>query len=172
MSFTSSAIVSSTDYKKAMRHLAGTPCVITASHKGQRSGLTASSVTSVAIEPAELLVCINQSVSAWPLIEKGGRFGVNILSHSQVPIAERFAGVGGVKGEQRYEGADWVEHNGVWLLKDAPAALVCRVAEIMVRHTHAMVLGSVEYVHLTETTDPALLYWQGQFLAVPADSKA
>lgn len=166
MSFTPLSAASSIDYKKAMRHLAGTPCVITASHQGQRSGLTATSVTSVAIEPAELLVCINQSTSAWPLIEKSGYFGVNVLSYDQVAVAERFAGIGGFKGAERYEGADWVEHNGVWLLAHAPAALVCKVAEIIVRHSHAMVLGTVEHVQLHETTDPALLYWQGQFLAV------
>lgn len=166
MSFTPLSTVSSTDYKNAMRHLAGTPCVITAAHQGQRSGLTASSVTSVTIEPAELLVCINQTASAWPLIEKSGRFGVNILSYEQLAVAERFAGVGGLKGAERYQGADWVEHNGVWLLVQAPAAIVCRVAEIIVRHSHAMVLGSVEHVQLQPSEDPALLYWQGQFLAV------
>lgn len=167
MSSTHPLAVSSTDYKKAMRHLAGSPCVITASYQGQRSGLTASSVTSVAIDPAELLVCINQKVSAWPLIEKSGYFGVNILKHSQQAIAERFAGIGGLHAEQRYKGEEWVEHNGVWLLAQAPAALVCKVSEIIVRHSHAIVLGAVEYVHLTDTTDPALLYWQGQFVALP-----
>ncbi len=168
MSFTSLSAVSSTDYKKAMRHLAGTPCVITASHHGQRSGLTATSVTSVTIDPAELLVCINQSTSAWPLIEKSGHFGVNVLSYEQQAVAERFAGIGGFKGDQRYEGAEWVEHNGIWLLAEAPAALVCKVAEIIVRHSHAMVLATVEHVQLRDSTDPALLYWQGQFLPVSA----
>lgn len=167
MSSISSSVVSPLEYKKAMRHIAGTPCVITASFQGQRSGLTASSVTSVAADPAELLVCVNQSVSAWPLIEKSGYFAVNILNYSQLAIAERFAGVGGVKGEQRYEGADWLEHHGAWVLAEAPAALVCRVSEIIVRHSHAMVLGAVEHVYFSPTTDPALLYWQGQFLAVP-----
>ncbi|AQS51471.1 flavin reductase family protein [Paenalcaligenes hominis] len=167
MSSTHSLAVSSTDYKKAMRHLAGTPCIITASHQGQRSGLTASSVTSVAIDPAELLVCIKQTASAWPLIEQSGYFGVSILNYSQRHVAERFAGVGGLRAEQRYDGSEWIEHNGVWLLAQAPAALVCKVSEIIVRHSHAMVLGAVEYVHLTDSTDPALLYWQGQFVSLP-----
>lgn len=44
--------IDSQDYKNAMRHLGGATCVITTSHQGQKTGLTATSVTSVAAEPA------------------------------------------------------------------------------------------------------------------------
>ena len=160
---TSFSVADSTSYKHGMRHLVGATCVITAEHQGQKSGLTATSVTSVAAEPPELLVCINQDTSAWPLIEKSGCFGVNVLALEQQQVALQFAGVGGVKGAQRYENASWTQHNGIWLLDDAPAVFACRVSEIIIRHSHALVLGTVEYVRSADQTIDPLLYWQGKF---------
>lgn len=155
--------VDSNDYKLAMRQLGGGACVITAMHQGQKTGLTATSVTSVAAEPPELLVCINQGSSAWPLIDKSGCFGVNVLRAAQQQVALQFAGVGGVQGAQRYDNASWTQHNGVWLLDNALAAFACRVNEVIIRHSHALVLGTVEYVQVTEQSTEPLLYWQGQF---------
>src|SRR5690625_433662 len=86
-------VVSAQEYKQAMRHLAGAVSVITVTHEGERGGLTATSVASVAAEPAELLVCVNQSTDTWGLLERSGHFAVNVLTVDQVDVAERFAGV-------------------------------------------------------------------------------
>lgn len=158
-----SVVADSTEYKHAMRHLAGATCVVTAEHLGQKSGLTVTSVTSVAAEPPELLVCINQTTSAWPLIEKSGCFGVNVIAQAQTEVALRFAGVGGVKGAERYQNACWTQHKGIWLLDEASAVFACRVTEVIIRHSHALVLGAVEYVRYAEPTQEPLIYWQGQF---------
>lgn len=158
-----SVTVDSVSYKQAMRHLGSATCVITANHQDQKTGLTATSVTSVAAEPPELLVCINQETSAWPLIEKSGYFGVNVLNAHQQQVALQFAGIGGIKGADRYENANWIQHNGIWLLQEASAVFACKVSEIIIRHSHALVLGKVEYVHFTEQPEAPLLYWQGLF---------
>lgn len=151
-------------YRQGMRHVAGATCIITAQHAGQRGGLTATSVTSVAIEPPELLVCVNLGTSAWPLIEKSGRFGVNVLTLKQQQAALQFAGVGHLNGDERYSNASWSEHNGIWLLDEAPAVFACEVSEIIIRHSHALVLGRVQHVRFSidENVQP-MLYWQGQF---------
>lgn len=158
-----SVVADSTEYKQAMRHLAGATCIVTAEHQGKKSGLTVTSVSSVAAEPPELLVCINQSASAWPLIEKSGCLGINIVAQEQKDVALRFAGVGGVKGADRYQHANWIQHNGIWLLEGASAAFACRVSEIIIRHSHALVLAAVEHVSYAVDTQQPLVYWQGQF---------
>ena len=85
--------------------------------------------TQVPGQLAELVVSINQNSSSWPVISRSGRFGVNLLDAGQATVAQRFAGVGGVQGAARYEGADWQQtDDGVWLLADAPVALACAVA--------------------------------------------
>lgn len=169
MTLASPTSVDHRDYKKAMRHLGGAACVITVTHQGQKTGLTATSVTSVAAEPPELLVCVNQDTSAWPLIDKSGYFGVNVLSTAQQHVALQFAGVGGFKGAERYNNASWSQHNGIWLLDDAPAAFACEVSEVIIRHSHALILGRVEYVQFAGQAIEPLLYWQGQFGTFSAD---
>lgn len=157
--------VSADQFKRAMRHLGGTASVITVEHQGQRSGLTATSVTSVAADPAEVLVCVNQSSSSWPLMRDSGLFGVNILGVQQADLALQFAGFKGEQGDARYAGHDWLctEH-GIWLARQAPAALACQIVEVIERHSHALVLGRVLQVHHAEQEqDSPLLYWQGRF---------
>lgn len=157
--------VSADQFKQAMRHLGGTANVITVEHEGRRSGLTATSVTSVAADPAEVLVCVNQSSSSWPLMRDSGLFGVNILGSDQAALALQFAGFKGEQGEARYAGHDWVRtEHGIWLARQAPAALACQIVEVIERHSHALVLGRVLQVHHAEQAqDSPLLYWQGRF---------
>lgn len=152
-------------FKQAMRHLAGTACVITVAEGGARSGLTATSVVPVAAEPAEVLVAVNQASSSWPMLARSRRFGVNLLAASQQALAMQFAGTDGRRGEARYAGHEWVESaEGVWLLRQAPAALACEVAEIWVRHSHALVVGRVMAIHMAEgPAESPLLYWQAQY---------
>ncbi len=157
--------VSPACFKQAMRHLAGTVCVITVADGDERGGLAATSVVSVAAEPAEIMVAVNQASSSWPLLARSQRFGVNLLSTQQQGLANQFAGVDGRKGAERYAGHDWVQSEaGVWLLRQAPAALACEVAGIWERHSHALVIGRVVDVHFGEATDASpLLYWQAHY---------
>lgn len=157
--------VSAEQFKLAMRYLGGTANVITVEHQGQRSGLTATSVTSVAADPAEVLVCVNQSSSSWPLMRDSGLFGVNILGVEQAGMALQFAGFKGEQGDARYAGHDWLRtEHGIWLARQAPAALACQIVEVIERHSHALVLGRVLQVHHAEQAqDSPLLYWQGRF---------
>ncbi len=161
--------VSAQEYKQAMRHLAGAVSVITVTHEGERGGLTATSVASVAAEPAELLVCVNQSTDTWGLLERSGHFAVNVLTVDQVDVAERFAGVGQLQGDARYGNEDWVQtESGVWVLRSAAAALVCNVDEVLLRHSHALILGRVHeiYHQPVEPSTQPLVYWQGQFASL------
>ena len=131
-------------FRRAFRHLAGGVCVITAGEGESRTGLTATSVTSLSAEPPSVLFCLNRDASAAPMILREGRFGLNILTADQSAIADRFAGKGGAKGAARYEGAEWrVLTTGVSLLADAPAALDCVVVEVIERHSHLIVIGRI-----------------------------
>ena len=158
------------EFRNAMRHLAGGVSVITAGRGGDISGMTVTSVSSLAIEPPTLIVAINRKASTLPLLRRYGAFGVNILSGDQVDIAERFTGKDGRKGAERFGGSSWTAGpSGVPLLKDALVVIGCEVEEIIERHSHAIVLGRV--VHLaTSEASAALAYWRGEYLAIARDS--
>ena len=149
------------EFRNAMRHLAGAVSVITAGRGSDISGMTVTSVSSLTIEPASLIVAINREASSLPLLRRCGAFGVNILSGDQLDIAERFAGKDGLKGAERFAGGSWTRGPaGVPLLEGALVVIGCEVDEIIDRHSHAIVLGRV--VHLTASkANAALGYWRG-----------
>ena len=161
--------VSSTDFRSAMRHLAGAVCVITAGRGEEITGMTVTSLTSLAIEPPSLIVSINRSTSSWPLLKRYGFFGANILSSDQVNIAERFAGKSGLKGAERFAGAMWEARlSGVPLLANALAAIECEIEDVIERHSHAIIIGRVLQLELSART-AALAYWRGKYVALDQD---
>ena len=136
------------------------------------SGMTVTSLSSLSVEPPALIVSINRASSSWPLVKRYGFFGVNILTSDQVEIAERFTGKGGLKGADRFAGAEWTTRaSGVPLLTGALAAIDCEVEDIVERHSHAILIGRVLDLQLSGRT-AALAYWQGRYVAIDQDEDA
>ncbi len=78
------------------------------------------------------------------MLKRHGFFGINILAADQLDIAERFSGKGGLKGAERFTGAQWTtRRSGVPLLVGALAAIDCAVEEAIERHSHAIIIGRV-----------------------------
>ena len=164
--------VASDDFRGAMRHLAGGVSVITAGRAKDITGMTVTSVSSLSVDPPTLIVSINRESSSWPLIKRYGFFGVNILTADQLDIAERFTGKGGLKGADRFAGAEWITRaSGVPLLVGALAAVDCEVEDIVERHSHAIVIGRVLDMQVSTRT-AALAYWQGQYVAIDQNEDA
>ena len=92
-------------FRSAMRDLASGVSVITVGRGEDRTGMTATSLTSLSVDPPSILICVNRSSSTWPALQAHRHFGVNLLRASQRPIAERFAGRDGAKGSHRYADA-------------------------------------------------------------------
>jgi flavin reductase (DIM6/NTAB) family NADH-FMN oxidoreductase RutF len=164
--------VSADVFKGAMRQLAGAVSVITAGRGNELSGMTVTSVSSLAIDPATLVVSVNRQSSSWPLLRTHGVFGVNILGADQQEVAERFSGKGGLKGSDRFAGSKWITlASGVPLLDGALAVFDCAVDHVVERHSHAIVIGRV--LDLRETQGKAALgYWQGRYVALDRADEA
>ena len=164
--------VSSADFRSAMRHLAGGVSVITVGRGSDITGMTVTSVSSLSVDPPSLIVGINRSSSSWPLLKRYGFFGVNILNADQLDIAERFTGKDGLKGAERFAGAEWTARaSGVPLLAGALAAIDCEVEDIVERHSHAIVIGRALAMKLSSRT-AALAYWQGEYVAIDRNEDA
>lgn len=139
--------IDSTALKRAMRSLAGGVSVVTAGEGERRSGATVTSAHSFSMEPPTMVVSLNLSSSTWPVVRDFGHFAVNVLALEQQAIADRFAGRGGLKGPERYTGAEWTTlETGAPLLVDSLAAIDCEVEEVIERHSHALVFGRVRAV--------------------------
>jgi flavin reductase (DIM6/NTAB) family NADH-FMN oxidoreductase RutF len=164
--------ISSDEFRGAMRHLTGGVSVITVGQGKDITGMTVTSVSSLSVEPPTLIVSINRESSSWPILKRQGFFGVNILAADQLDVAERFTGKGGVKGADRFSGAQWTTRiSGVPLLAGALAAIDCEVEDIVERHSHAIVIGRGLDIQTSGHT-AALAYWQGRYVAVDQDEDA
>src|ERR1700732_2364460 len=163
---------SSGDFRSAMRHLAGGVSVITVGRGKDITGMTVTSVSSLSVEPPTLIVSINRGSSSWPLLKRLGVFGLNILPADQLDIAERFTGKDGLKGADRFAGAEWITRaSGVPLLVGALAAIDCEVEETIERHSHAIIIGRVLDIQVS-VRSAALAYWHGEYVAIDRDEDA
>lgn len=159
-------VTTADSFRNAMRSLAGGVSVVTVGRGNDLSGMTVTSVSSLSVEPAALIVSINRQTSSWPLLQKHDVFGVSILSSDHLGVAERFSGIGGLKGAERFTGSEWISlASGVPLLAGALAALDCEVEHVIERHSHAIVIGRVLDLQVSPGK-PALTYWQGQYIAL------
>ncbi|MET4483745.1 flavin reductase family protein [Bradyrhizobium sp. F1.13.3] len=155
-------------FRSAMRRLAGGVSIITAGKNDEITGMTVTSLTSLSADPPRLLVNINRQASSFPLIERHGVFGVNILGADQRDVADRFSN-GRLKGKQRFEAIAWSRgKSGVPLLGGALAAVECEVDEIIERYSHGMIVGRLIAVELSRRLS-GLVYWNSEYLEISHD---
>lgn len=151
-------------FRSAMRQLAGGVSVITAGIGEDRTGLTATSPVSLSVDPPTMLVAVNRSASALPVIAAYRHFAVNLLAADQQHVAENFAGKDGLKGPRRYRDAEWTTlATCAPILDGALAAIDCELEELIERHSHTIVIGRVAALRVGEGKANALAYWRGGY---------
>src|SRR5437660_10107313 len=146
-----------------MRALSSGVAIVACGEGEARLGCTVTSIASLSLAPPTLFVCLTRSSSTLAGLRQAGAFSVSLLSARHETLAHRFSGRSGVHGPRRFDGAAWIElSTGAPILADALAAFDCLVAEIVERHSHAIVLGAV--VSLREGAEErALAHWRGGY---------
>ncbi|WP_159765820.1 flavin reductase family protein [Streptomyces sp. HM190] len=141
------------------RHAAGV-AVITARGLTGPVGFTATSLTSVSAEPPLLSFGIGTGASSWPAIAEAEYVGVHILGEHQQELAATFARSGADRFGAPTEWRSGPE--GVPVLDDVLAWLVCRVVARVPAGDHRIVLAEVVLGDPSGAGRP-LLYHQGRF---------
>ena len=131
-------------FRLAMRSCGQTVTVIALgdSESGERFGLTASSVTSLSMEPPSLVACINRDAQINPHIKPGAMISVNILGDDQSEISTAFATE--PEAADRFRHGDWeADADGVPFLADALAHLTATIVSTTDHGTHTVVIADV-----------------------------
>ena len=123
-------------------------------------GLTATSLTSVSLDPPLVSFCVGRASTTWPDLREAEMFAVNVLSGDQAAIAARFAG----DGVDRFaEPTSWrTGPNGVPILGGTTAHLLCEPYDTVALGDHWLVVGLVVGTELGTARDP-LLYHRGRY---------
>ena len=147
-------------YKDAWSRFATGVTVITSLEPdGAVHGMTASSVTSVSLDPPLVLVVVGEERQSHGLIASTGRFGISILDRQQTDIAVHFS----TPPEER--GA--IDANNITTLSESPvitdaiAAMDCRVTAAHQAGDHTIFIGEVNAIAVGNG-DP-LVWFQRQF---------
>lgn len=146
------------EFRHVVGHLASGVTVVTTRVDGRDHGMTASSVTSLSMDPPMMLACVNNAVPTASAISRSGRYTVNVLGQSHGDLAYQFA----TPRQDKFEGVRVERGAGeVPLLVDAIASLECEVTEQVIGGTHSVFLGHV--ISATAREGEPLTYFRGGF---------
>ena len=152
--------VSPEQLRKAMAMFAtGVTVVTTAPDDGHIHGMTANAFASVRLDPPLVLVSIARQRNTHIHIERGGRFGVNILGRNQEAVARYFAQADKPPGEEPKN--LWrLNEGGSPRMEEALVFLECSVTDSHSYGDHTISIAEVEKVE-TQPGCP-LLFYEGQ----------
>lgn len=155
--------VDSAAYRNAIsRFLTGVTIVTTVADE-KPSGLTATAIASVTLEPPTLLACLNRQSTTCQAIIQAGRFTVNVLSSEQTDLAKLFASREADKFSQLIErGGVRTSRFGTPHLAGALASIDCAVSAATDVGSHRIFFGEVQQVTCAE--GPPLGYFRGAFI--------
>jgi len=124
-----------------MRHWSSGVSVVSASHQGQRQGMTVSSFTSLSLSPPLILIALARGKQTEVLAMQSGCLGVSILEADQQSLAARFADPAS-EGLDRFAGLEtFTLATGSLLLTGCFAWLDCRIEETYQAGTHRLILA-------------------------------
>lgn len=150
------------DFREAMARFPGAVTVVTARSGAERRGITATAVCSVTADPPSVLVCLNRKTGTCAAVAESGMFNVNLLAGDGGEVAMRFAGQGGVTGEDKFAVGAWGEDaRGLPILRDAVFSLSCEVTERMEAGSHSVFIGRIAAIETGKGA--ALVYEQSRF---------
>lgn len=142
-------------FKSTLAQWASGVTVVTVTHHGVYHGMTASSFSSVSLNPPLILVCVAKKAHTHNLLLEAGAFGVNILGESQADLGKRFAGLL-PDITDRFAGIEYaIGETGSPLLSGVLASMDCRVHQAVDAGDHTVVIGEILAAQVT-AGDPLL----------------
>jgi flavin reductase (DIM6/NTAB) family NADH-FMN oxidoreductase RutF len=152
--------------KLALRRLASAVAVVTCRDGETRHAMTATAVNAMSMQPPSMIVCVNRANAFHAAVSRASGFAINILHRSQVRIS---MGCGGqMRGEERFGLAGWSEEDGVPVLPDAQARIICAREARFDYGSHTVFVGRVTCADVHGVVDP-LIYVDGHYTGLPAD---
>lgn len=145
-------------FKRALAHWASGVTVVTTQWNGEYFGLTASSFSSVSLEPPLVSVCLARSLYSHDLLQQSGTFAVSILAEGQTEVGMRFAGLLPEVAD-RFEGLECeAAVTGCPIIAGCLAWADCRVHQSFEAGDHTIFVGEVLEAFARDSGAPLLYY--------------
>ena len=139
------------------KYSTGVTVVTSTDNNGNPIGMTVNSFTSVSLQPALVLWCIDKKQPSYNSFMNAEGYAVNILSKYQNELCYKFAS----QLDDKFENVDWKRsENGFPLVKNSLAWFDCKKWNYYSGGDHQILVGEVTSFDSFELKP--LIYWNGQ----------
>jgi flavin reductase (DIM6/NTAB) family NADH-FMN oxidoreductase RutF len=145
-----------TSFRAAMRRIASTVTIVTASDGERRHGMTMTAVSSLSMDPPSMIVCVNQNTFLHDILMSARLFCVNVLNHDQADVSAAFSGA--TPAQERFHVGEWkrIAGGGADYLRTAQANVFCTKVAAVPFGTHTIFIGKADDVLLNDDDQPLL----------------
>jgi flavin reductase (DIM6/NTAB) family NADH-FMN oxidoreductase RutF len=130
---------------------------------GEPVGVTANSFTSVSLDPPLVLVCAIAGTEGSEVIERNGKFAVNVLAADQEPISRYFASKDRPRGADAFR--DISHRDGVTgcpIIDGIAGHLDCTLVASHEAGDHVIFIGEVQALDVAPDISP-LVFHAGRY---------
>ncbi|MEU0588582.1 flavin reductase family protein [Streptomyces sp. NPDC006132] len=144
----------------AMSRVPGPVTVVTTvDGAGRRRGFTATSFSSLSLDPPLVLVCLSRTASTHEAFTSADHFLVNLLAHDQDHLALRFARSGVDRFAEGDAAGDILPCElGLPGSPDACARIACALHAVLDGGDHSILVGRVLDTHVDDDRTPLVHY--------------
>jgi 3-hydroxy-9,10-secoandrosta-1,3,5(10)-triene-9,17-dione monooxygenase reductase component len=156
------------DFRRLMGFWATGVSVITAQGDEGPAGATANALSSLSLEPPLALVCFDLNSRTLAAVRESERFCINMLSAGQEAVSRLFA----TKKSQEEKFAE-IDHQlvqGVPVIDNSLAYLVCGLDSELRRGDHVIAIGQVLESGVDEDASP-LLFYRAEYVRLPDNDR-
>jgi 3-hydroxy-9,10-secoandrosta-1,3,5(10)-triene-9,17-dione monooxygenase reductase component len=146
-------------FRSAMGRFPTGVTVVTALTEAGPSGLSANAVSSLSLEPALMLACLDRGSRTLRAVQEAGRFGINVLGAGHVDLALRFASK--APTPEKWAGVEWEERDGIPALPAAIVWVACELGDVIAGGDHVIVTGEV--LGVSEREGEPLVFHEGTY---------
>jgi len=154
--------ISLDEFRHGMRRLTAGVSLVTTEFQGEKLGLIATSVSSLAAEPPSLLVCVNRSASSHDAFIAAGHFAVNVLREQHDDLCAQFSQSS--RRAELFQNGTWQTLNtGAPILADALVSFDCQLEKVVEWNTHSVLLARIVGIALPGEAAEPMIYFNSGF---------
>lgn len=145
-------------FRRVLGHFATGVTVVTGSDGEEPVGFACQAFAALSLDPPLVLFCPGRSSMTWPVIERSGRFCVNVLAAHQQDLSHRF----GSRGSDKFAGVSWsLSPGGAPRLDGILSWIDAEIETVHAAGDHHVVIGRVSDLGTNDGERPLLFYRGG-----------
>ncbi|CCA92903.1 flavin reductase family protein [Novosphingobium sp. PP1Y] len=147
------------DFRKVLGSYPTGVCVVTSLDGDKVAGMVVGSFTSVSLDPPLVGFFPDKKSTSWPLIEKAGRFCVNVMASDQQDVCRSAS----AKGDEKFVGVEYaISDHDLPVIANSIASIECRLYSVTEAGDHWFAMGEILRMETVREDDP-MLFHRGRY---------